>query len=115
MSDETTDEEHARLFNTLLLDSTDIEPRLRALWLDIYRHAIEDRTTANVFLTNMLQTLAQGDPEKHSLHGPQAVKYLERISRANDQLLKLAEQVQSYSKAEGEIDSDDILDSINTK
>lgn len=99
-------------FDDLLGNADDIEPRLRSLWMEIYCNARDDREQANVFLTNLTRTLAQVDPEKHSLHGPQAVRYLERIGKANDQLLKLAEQVKEYRQKQGEIDSDDLLDQI---
>lgn len=103
----------AKQFDQLLDESTDIEPRLRSLWLVIYKNAMNDRAQADALLVNMLCALTNNDAEKHSLHGPQAVKYLERVSRANDQLLKLAEQVRMYRDDEGGMDSDEILNVID--
>jgi hypothetical protein len=80
--------------------------------MEIYRNACTDREQANVFLTDMTRMLSGGDAEKHSLHGPQAVRYLERVGKSNDQLLKLAEQVKAYRDAQADIDGDDILDQI---
>lgn len=101
-------------FDDLLLVATDIEPKLKALWTQVYRNAVEDRERAGVFLLDLQRTLTGADADKHSLHGPQAVRYLERIGRANEQLLKLAEQVRVYREEHSDVTEDDILDRIQT-
>jgi hypothetical protein len=40
-----------------------------------------------------LSGFVSADAQQHALHGPNIAKYIERMSRANDQLLKLAELV----------------------
>lgn len=101
-------------FDVLLGESDDIEPRLKSLWTEIYRNARDDREQANIFLTDLIRTLSGSDADKHTLHGPQAVRYLERIGKANEQLLKLADQIKAYRESQGKIDSDALMDEIAT-
>jgi hypothetical protein len=54
----------------------------------------------------------KGNAANHNILGPVIAKYLERMSRANDQILKLAELV--AREEETDINPDSIFDSINS-
>lgn len=78
---------------SLLLDSiTTIDEKLKMLWKQIYRNSLEDRRNAHLIWLD-LYTIVFGNPEQHVIHGDHLSKYLERMEKANAQLLKLAELV----------------------
>ena len=74
---------------------------------EIYRNATADREKASMLITNLWKEVT-ADPEKHALFGSAISKYLERMAKSNDQLIKLAELFQKKSDEEEkeEIDSD---------
>lgn len=79
-------------FKNLLDGISSLEDKRKTLWLDIYTNALQDRDYALQMYTHLSQ-FVMADPQQHALHGPNIAKYLERGSKANDQLLKLAELV----------------------
>lgn len=81
-------------FQKLLDNISTLEDKRKTLWLDVYTNAIQDREYAFQMYRHLTGFVAS-DPNQHALHGPNMAKYMERMSRANDQLLKLAELVGS--------------------
>jgi len=79
-------------FSDLLTSLTDIDDKKRVLWLEIYENAVDDRENASILFTDTLMQV-KGNAANHNILGPVIAKYLERMSRANDQILKLAELV----------------------
>lgn len=79
----------------------DVPKTKEELWEEIYGNASEDRQKASMLITNLWKEIT-ADPEKHALYGTTITKYLERMSKSNDQLVKLAELM---SKTE-EMDED---------
>lgn len=76
-----------------LLDSIDtVDERLKLLWKQIYENALMDRRNAYVVWTDLFMAV-HGNPEQHVIHGDHLAKYMERMEKANLQLLKLAELV----------------------
>lgn len=91
-----------------LLDSiTVIDERLKLLWKHIYENALIDRRNAYIIWTD-LYLIVHGNPEQHVIHGDHMAKYMERMARCNDQLLKLAELVY---KAKDKQETDEIPNS----
>ena len=91
-----------------LLDSiTTIDDRLKLLWKQIYENALIDRRNAYMIWTDLYLTV-HGNPEQHVIHGDHLAKYMERMEKANTQLLKLAELVY---KAKDKQESEEIPDS----
>jgi len=84
------------------------------IWNEIYSNAFQDREKASMLVTNLWKEITT-DPEKHALYGGTMTKYLERMSKSNDQLVKLAELMQkSESNIEDEVvDIDDVYDKID--
>jgi len=52
--------------------------------------------------------MTMGSAANHAIHGPNIAKYLERMSRANDQLIKLAELIADAEKENKEIDPEEM-------
>lgn len=97
-------------FKDLLASITTLQDKRKILWQDIYTNALQDRDYAFQMYTHLSGFVA-ADAQQHALHGPNIAKYIERMSRANDQLLKLAElvNVALEKQAEGEEMSQDDL------
>ena len=53
-----------------------------------------------------------GNSANHSTHGGLATKYLERMSKSNDQIIKLAELVAKEQERQDVVSPDDIFKSI---
>ncbi len=84
-----------------LLDDLNINNKKKELWKEIYGHSLQDRSYALQMYVNC-SNLVLADPTQHAIHGPNIAKYLERMSRSNDQLLKLAELVAAAEEVSGE-------------
>jgi len=83
-------EEKIKEFSDLLDGLSATEDKKKLLWKESYQNAIEDRESAAILLNDLLVTIP-GNPTSHSTHGGLATKYLERMSKSNDQIIKLAE------------------------
>ena len=96
-----------------ILDTLDsLEEKKKMLWKEIYEHSIEDREKAKL-LFNDANISMQGGINEHMNIGAIMSKYLERMCRSNDQILKLAELIaKEEEKSEG-ISDDDIFSKIN--
>lgn len=103
-------EKKLKTFEDLLNDIKDLDTRKKILWLDIYSNAIDDREKASILFTDTFQQTC-GNVANHNILGPVIAKYLERMSRANDQLLKLAELVANEVYVEPE-DENSLYDKI---
>ncbi len=91
------------------LDSTADKKKL--LWKEIYENALTDRENAYTLFTDLLQQ-SHGNAANHAMFGATMAKYLERMSKSNDQILRLAEIIdKAESKAEM-INPDDIFSEI---
>lgn len=109
-------EEGINNFADLLNSIDNLSEQKKSLWKEIYYNALTDRRAAYV-LYNDLLTGVIGVPAQHAIHGPIMAKYIERVSRSNDQILKLAELVAQAQALEtaASMNSSDIFDSIAAK
>ena len=100
-------------FGMLLDTITSAEERKKELWKKIHYNALIDRRNAFMMYADIIKLVEQ-DPTQHAVLGQHIAKYLERMSKANEQLIKLAEIVDSkVSAIEGSLTSNDnILDVI---
>lgn len=106
-----TKEDKVKDFSDLLSSLEKTEDKKKLLWKESYQNAIEDRESAAILLNDLLVTIP-GNPANHSTHGSLATKYLERMSKCNDQILKLAELVSKEQERDSAISPDDIFKSI---
>jgi hypothetical protein len=104
-------EDKVKDFSDLLDGLQNTEDKKKLLWKESYQNALEDRESASILLNDLLVTIP-GNPTSHSTHGSLATKYLERMSKSNDQILKLAELISKEQEKENAISPDDIFKSI---
>jgi hypothetical protein len=62
----------------------------KTLWKQIYDNAITDRRNTYIMYID-LYSRVHGNGTEHAIHGTTLAKYIERLTKANDQLIKLAE------------------------
>tara|TARA_B100001093_G_scaffold485513_2_gene519992 strand:+ start:11191 stop:11526 length:336 start_codon:yes stop_codon:yes gene_type:complete len=104
-------EDKIKEFSDLLESLENTEDKKKLLWRESYQNAIEDRESASILLDDLLVTIP-GNPTSHSTHGTLATKYLERMSKCNDQIIKLAELIAKEQERENTVSPDDIFKSI---
>ena len=98
-------------FADLLDTLTNSEDKKKLLWKDAYQNAIEDRETTNILVTDLLMQI-QGNLTNHQTYGSIMSKYLERMAKSNDQILKLAEIIAKEHEVANTISPDDIFNEI---
>lgn len=100
-------------FLKILEQTKNIDEKKKSLWMEIYFNAQEDRERASLLLSSAMSSMG-GDQNTHSNIGTVMSKYLERMSKSNDQILKLAEMIQVFgSKSEPEeLDEEDIYSKL---
>jgi len=84
-----------------LLNDMEMDEKLKVLWKQIYKNAVDDRKHAMIVWTDLYMQV-HGNPEMHALHGDRIAKYMERMEKANTQILKLAELVQKLKSHQEE-------------
>ena len=104
-------DEKVKEFSDLLEKITTSEDKKKMLWKEIYENAIVDRMNAYMLFTNVYANM-KGGTNEHLQLGPILSKYLERMAKANDQLLKLSEQIAKEQESQAKINPEDIWNSI---
>jgi len=102
---------HIKNFSELLDEINSIGDKRKQLWREIYENAITDRQTAFGNFSVLLNICKEQSSE-HAIHGRTLATYLERMSKANDQLIKLATLVEAAREKSDAVSSDDIYDQI---
>ena len=98
-------------FSDLLDSLENTEDKKKLLWKEVYENALIDRENANILFTDLLLQ-SRGNATNHSMFGPLMSKYLERMCKSNDQILKLAELIAKEDQSTT-ISPDDIFNKIN--
>jgi hypothetical protein len=106
-------EEKIKNFKEILDNIDDLDPKNRALWREIYENAAYDRECASILLTNAMLAMEQNS-HSHVALGTTLSKYLERMNKSNDQILKLAEMVLSIKEKEGNLNEDELYDRMQS-
>lgn len=103
-------------FSELLDEIVGVPDKKRQLWKEIYENAISDRQNAYLMFVTLVK-IAQEKSTEHAVHGKTIATYIEKMSRANDQLLKLSELVEKSQKVEEEpdLDPEELFAKINAK
>jgi len=95
-----------------ILDAIDtLENKKKALWKEIYQNAIEDREKAKLLFNDAYISM-QGGVNEHMNIGSVMSKYMERMCKSNDQILKLAELIAKEEEKSETISDDDIFGKI---
>ena len=105
-------EEKIKNFSELLdaLQSTDEKKKM--LWKEIYSNSISDRERASILFTEAYKAMSGGSSD-HVTLGTTMTKYLERMGKSNDQILKLAELIQKSEIDETKVDPNDLFSKIS--
>ncbi len=104
-------EEKIKDFSDLLDELESTTDKKKMLWKDSYKNALDDRESASILVDDLLLQI-QGNLNNHQTFGTIMTKYLERMSKSNDQILKLAELLAKEEEKEGNISPDDIFKEI---
>lgn len=99
-------------FSDILDALTSTEEKKKLLWKEIYENALVDRENAAMLFTDAWSRMSSGTAEHISL-GPTLTKYLERMSKSNEQILRLAELISKIQENDEKIDPDDVFASIS--
>jgi len=95
-----------------LLDSLEnLQDKKKLLWRQIYENALNDRESAALLFTDVYKGIS--NPTDHIAIGPMMARYLERMSKSNEQILKLAELIAKEESKANRIDPDDLFSQIN--
>ena len=105
-------EKKTEQFGEMLASIEALEDKKKYLWREIYENAIVDRMNAYMLFTDVYGTMT-GDKADHVTLGPMMGKYIERMNKANDQLLKLAELIAKEEEKAATIDPDNLFAQIS--
>jgi len=84
----------------------------KKIWKEIYNNAIDDRTNAYVLFTDLYRCVLNNE-KGHTDHGKLMTTYIERMSKANEQLLRLAELIEHASANSDVVDAASLYDEMN--
>lgn len=102
-------EEKIKDFGDLLSQIDEVSDKKKKLWKEIYENAITDRQNAYVLFTTLVE-IVQDKSTEHAVHGRTMATYIERMSKANDQIIRLAELVsKSEKRGDEEIDPEEMF------
>jgi hypothetical protein len=91
-----------------------VSNKKKKLWKEIYENAVTDRQNAYV-LFNTLMDIVQNNSTEHAIHGKTLATYIEKMSKANDQIIRLAELVSKSEIKESEnIDPEEMFKKIGS-
>lgn len=107
---ERSAESRLKNFDALLKDIESMDDQKRHLWREIYENAIADRQNAFIMFK---KTVAMADTSTNmAVHGRTIEKFLEKMGRANEHLIKLAELIAKTDKKEDDLSPDDLYNQI---
>lgn len=98
-------------FSDILDDLASTEEKKKLLWKEVYENALVDRENAGMLFTDAWSRMGTGSTE-HVTLGATLTKYLERMSKSNEQILRLVELISKAEEREGRVEPDDIFSSI---
>ena len=102
-------------FNELLETLSSTEEKQKSLWRLIFENANTDRLNAYIVWLD-LYSKVHGDASGHAIHGQNLSRYMERMAKANDQFIKLAELVGNAKKKDvSEITEDSIYEQMENE
>ena len=99
-------------FSDILDNIGSLEDKKKMLWKEIYENSLEDREKAKMLFNDAYISM-QGGVNEHMNIGAVMSKYLERMCRSNDQILKLAELISKEEEKAESVSDDDIFNRIN--
>jgi hypothetical protein len=111
---EASIEEKIRDFSDLLTQIDGVSDKKKKLWREIYENAVTDRQNSYVLFTTLVE-IVQDKSTEHAVHGKTLATYIERMSKANDQIIRLAELVsKSERRDDAEIDPEEMFKKLGS-
>ena len=107
-----TVEAKVEVFRKMLDSLEQTDQKKKALWKEIYENAVSDRERASILFTEAYKTMGAAATD-HVALGTTMTKYIERMCKSNEQILKLAELITKSEQAESKIDADDLFKQIS--
>jgi hypothetical protein len=98
-------------FSDILDSIENASEKKKMLWKEIYENAVVDRTNAHILFTDLYSNMG-GSSADHATLGVTLTKYLERMSKSNEQLLALAKQIAESESSTVEISDEEIFERI---
>jgi O-phosphoseryl-tRNA(Cys) synthetase len=105
-------EKKIEAFRDLLDSLADIDSKKKILWKEIYDNAVNDRNLANMLFTDSWNRMNEQNSTAHEIIGTTMSKYLERMCKSNEQILRLSELIQKAEEKSGKINADDLFSEI---
>lgn len=105
-------EEKVRDFSSLLDQIDGLSDKKKRLWKEIYENAVYDRQNAYTLFVRLVKIVEEKSTE-HAIHGKSLSSYIEKMSKANDQLIRLAELIAKADKTNDDIDPEEMFKKIN--
>lgn len=99
-------------FSDILDDLSTTEDKKKLLWKEVYENALVDRENASMLFTDAWSRMGTGSTE-HATLGSTLTKYLERMSKSNEQILKLVELITKAEEQSTKIEPEDIFTNIS--
>ena len=106
-------EEKLKDFSDLLDSLSNTEDKKKLLWKEAYQNSLDDRENANILLVDLMK-VSMNNTSNHLQFGTLMSKYLERMSKSNDQILKLAELIAKEQEDLENVSSDEIFNQIGS-
>ena len=107
-----TVEAKVEVFRKMLDSLEQTDQKKKALWKEIYENAVSDRERASILFTEAYKTMGAAATD-HVTLGTTMTKYIERMCKSNEQILKLAELITKSEQAESKIDANDLFKQIS--
>jgi hypothetical protein len=107
-------EEKVRDFSSLLDQIEGLSDKKKKLWKEIYENAVYDRQNSYTLFVKLVKIVDDKSTE-HAVHGRSLASYIEKMSKANDQLIRLAELIAKAEKPSDEIDPEEMFKKISSK
>jgi hypothetical protein len=101
-------------FETLLDGTKGLDEKKCLLWKQIYRNAVEDRESASILFNSAYMTMGTGSTDHISM-GATLVKYLEKMTKSNQQLLELSALISKDEEQQTNVDPDELFQRIGDK
>ena len=104
-------EDKIKNFSDLFDSLQNTEDKKKLLWKESYQNALDDRENANILLVDLMK-VSMNNSTNHLQFGTLMAKYLERMSKSNDQILKLAEIIAKEEENNEMLTDDEIFQKI---
>jgi hypothetical protein len=101
-------------FSEIVGKMNELPEEKKTLYKEIYENAITDRQHS-YGMYRILLTICDTNSTEHAVHARSIATFIEKMSRANDQIIKLADLLRRAEEREQEIDPEDMFKAIQKK